>query len=113
MESLLAGGYNSWLGQVLVTSLCQCKDSMNVRIFALVHYKPVIGGVGGDVIELLKLAVFVVVVVQWWWWWSSGGCDSCCKGGNSDTCRIAILKCVLGRGVGGDRGAAGLVVVLW
>ena len=46
-----------------------------------------------------------------WCWWSSGGCDSCCKGSNSNTCRITILKCVLGGGVGGDSGGGGLVVV--
>ena len=36
---------------------------MNVRIFALVHYKTVFGGLSGDVIELLKLVVFVVLMV--------------------------------------------------
>ena len=36
---------------------------MNVRLFELVHYIPVVGGVGGDVIVFLKLVVFVVVMV--------------------------------------------------
>ena len=47
-----------------------------------------------------------------WWWWSSGGCDSCYKVGNSDTCRIAILKYVLGEVVVSDRCDDGLVVMV-
>ena len=44
--------------------------------------------------------------------WSSGDCDSCCKGGTCDTCRIAILKCVLG-GCGGDVDRVLVVLVRW
>ena len=36
---------------------------MNVRLVAFVYYIPVVGGVGSDVIVILKVLVFVVVVV--------------------------------------------------
>ena len=42
---------------------------------------------------------------------SSGG-DGCCKGCNSDSCRIAILKCTLGGSFGGGIGSDGVVVLL-
>ena len=43
--------------------------------------------------------------------WSSGGGDGCCISCNSNCCRFAILKCILGRGGGGASGGDGDVVV--
>ena len=85
---------------------------MNVGLVALVYYIAVVVGVSRNVIVLYEFVVFVVVVVKWWWWWRTGDCDSCCMGGNFDTCRIAILKCILGEGVSGDFGGGGLVLVV-
>ena len=78
-------------------------------LVALVYYTPVFVGVGGDVMLLFELVVFKVVVVQLRW--SSGGGDACCISCNSNCCRFAILKCILGRGGGGASGGDGDVVV--
>ena len=71
-----------------------------------------IGDDGGDVILLFEFVGFVVVVVKWWCLWSNGSGDSCFKGGISEYCRIAVLKCIPGEGGGGASGGGGVVVVL-
>ena len=43
---------------------------------------------------------------------SSCGVDGCCKGDNSDCCRIAIFKCSSYGGCFGARGGGGVVVVV-
>ena len=47
--------------KIWVTSLSWLRDSLDVGLVA--YDIPVIGGVSGDVVVLLKLVVFVVVVV--------------------------------------------------
>ena len=47
-----------------------------------------------------------------WWWCSGDGGVGCCKGCNSDCCRIAILKCILGGSISGASGSDGVVVVV-
>ena len=66
---------------------------------------------GGDVL------VDVVVVAEgfWWWWWQSGGSgggDSLCKGSSCNSCRSAIVKCMLCGGGGGGDGCDVAVMVV-
>ena len=58
---------------------------------------------GGDVVGV----VVVVAVGYWWWWWQCGGSgcgDSLCKGSSYNSCRSAIVKCMLYGGGGGGCG---------
>ena len=41
------------------------------------------------------------------------GGEGCCNCDNSDCCRIAILKCILGGGDGNPSGGGGVLVSWW
>ena len=50
----------------------------------------------------------MVVVGYWWYWWRSGGGNSHCRGVSCNSCRSAIVKCMLcGEGRGGGVGGGG------
>ena len=68
-----------------------------------------VDGVDGNI--FFEFVVFAVAMV-WWWWWSSCGGDGCFKGGCSNCCRIAILRCILGGCGCGASGGGGVVVVV-
>ena len=65
------------------------------------------GGVG------VVVGMEIIVEGYLWWWLSSGGCDCLCEGSSCNSCRSAIVKCMLHGGLVVVMVTALVMVAVW